>query len=88
MIRRSVSSSLVYELVAAMLILLLLLLLYEFLTHPRFCRCWWHLISFCMTDVLAAGVALGHAGEWEGMREYLKSSYRASELGQVRWFDY
>ena len=38
------------------------------------------------TDVLAAGVALGYAGEWEGLREYLKSSYRASELGQVRTF--
>ena len=36
-------------------------------------------------DVLAAGEALGHAGEWEGLRDYLKSSYRASELGQVRW---
>jgi hypothetical protein len=35
-------------------------------------------------DILAAGVALGHAGEWEALRGYLKSSYKASQLGQVR----
>ena len=35
------------------------------------------------TDVLSAGVALGHAGEWDALRDYLKSSYKASRLGQV-----
>ena len=38
---------------------------------------------FGPSDVLSAGVALGHAGEWEAMRDYLKSSYKASQLGQV-----
>jgi hypothetical protein len=37
-----------------------------------------------LPDVLAAGVALGHAGEWEALRNYLKSSYKSSQLGQVR----
>ena len=32
-------------------------------------------------DVLAAGTALGHAGEWESAMEYLKISYTASQLG-------
>ena len=40
------------------------------------------LLLLLTIDVLAAGEALGHAGEWEGLREYLQSSYRASELGQ------
>jgi hypothetical protein len=39
---------------------------------------------FKIVDVLAAGVALGHAGEWEALCDYLKSSYNASRLGQVR----
>lgn len=38
------------------------------------------------TDVLSAGVALGHAGEWDALRDYLKSSYKASQLGQVSHF--
>jgi hypothetical protein len=39
---------------------------------------------FYLLDVLAAGTALGHAGEWESLRNYLQSSYRSFELGQVR----
>jgi hypothetical protein len=40
-------------------------------------------LSFVLfKDVLAAGTALGHAGEWESAMEYLKISYSASQLGQ------
>jgi hypothetical protein len=34
-------------------------------------------------DVLSAGAVLGHSGEWDALRDYLKSSYKASQLGQV-----
>ncbi len=34
------------------------------------------------TYVLAAGTALGKAGEWESAREFLNTSYSASQLGQ------
>jgi hypothetical protein len=34
--------------------------------------------------ILAAGTALGKAGEWESAMEYLKNSYATSQLGQVR----
>jgi hypothetical protein len=44
----------------------------------------WNISPLRCTDILAAGVALGHAGEWEALRGYLKSSYKASQLGQVR----
>ena len=39
-------------------------------------------LFFAMTDVLAAGVALGHAGEGESFVTYFKSSYNRSRLGQ------
>jgi hypothetical protein len=37
----------------------------------------------CIADILAAGTALGRAGEWEAFVKYLKTSYNASQLGQV-----
>jgi hypothetical protein len=39
------------------------------------------LLSFIV--VLAAGTALGRAGEYEALLEYLKNSYNSSNLGQV-----
>jgi hypothetical protein len=34
-------------------------------------------------DILAAGTAIGMAGEWEGMKRYLSDSYNAGSFGQV-----
>jgi hypothetical protein len=41
-------------------------------------------VIFIFSDIFAAGTALGHAGEWESFLDYLKSSYNARDLGQVR----
>ena len=39
--------------------------------------------SFVHVDVMAAGRALGYAGEWEGMLRYVENSANAQTLGQV-----
>lgn len=44
-------------------------------------------LTFCpvtsYADVLAAGTAIGYAGEWQAFIKYLQTSYRAADLGQV-----
>jgi hypothetical protein len=41
---------------------------------------------FGIVDLLAAGTALGHAKEWEGLVEYYETNKNANEMGQVRLF--
>lgn len=44
---------------------------------------WYCQTIYMCPDVLAAGTALGHAGEWKSALEYLETSFAASQLGQV-----
>jgi hypothetical protein len=45
-------------------------------SHTRF--------AYVRIDTLAAGTAIGHLGEWKQFVDYLKTSYNAGQLGQVR----
>ena len=43
-----------------------------------------HKLTEFSADFLAAGTAIGYAGEWEAFVDYLKTSYNGSQLGHVR----
>lgn len=42
------------------------------------------LLLYYIIDVLAGGTAVGYAGEWEQLMEYMKTSFFADSFGKVR----